>query len=91
MTDELLAPVGPKAILVRMINNLLSIATREDDAPAMHRYLDAMLAVDPDAGRERVMRMLVAKRLGRNTGVPTVPPWGPQGFNPGHRVALHRE
>ena len=66
LTDDLLAPVGPKAILVRMINNLLSIATREDDAPAMHRYLDAMIAVDPDAGRERVMRMLVAKRLGRN-------------------------
>ena len=66
LTDDLLAPVGPKAILTRMINNLLSIATREDDAPAMHRYLDAMLAVDPDAGRERVMRMLVAKRLGRN-------------------------
>ena len=65
LTDDLLAPVGPKAILVRMINNLLSIATREDDAPAMHRYLDAMLAVDPDAGRERVMRMLIANRLGR--------------------------
>ena len=65
LTDDLLAPVGPKQILVRMINNLLSIATREDDAPAMHRYLDATLAVDPDAGRERVMRMLVANRLGR--------------------------
>ena len=65
LTDDLLAPVGPKAILTRMINNLLSIATREDDAPAMHRYLDAMLAVDPESGRERVMRMLVANRLGR--------------------------
>jgi len=65
LTDDLLATVGPKAILVRMINNLLSIATREDDAPAMHRYLDAMLAVDPESGRERVMRMLVANRLGR--------------------------
>jgi regulator of sirC expression with transglutaminase-like and TPR domain len=65
LTDDLLAPVGPKAILTRMINNLLSIATREDDAPAMLRYLDAMLAVDPESGRERVMRMLVANRLGR--------------------------
>lgn len=65
LTDDLLAPVGPKAILVRMINNLLSIATREDDAPAMHRYLDAILAVDPESGRDRVMRMLVANRLGR--------------------------
>ena len=65
LTDDLLAPVGPKAILARMINNLLSIATREDDAPAMHRYLDAILAVDPESGRDRVMRMLVANRLGR--------------------------
>ena len=65
LTDDLLATVGPKAILVRMINNLLSIATREDDAPAMHRYLDAILAVDPESGRDRVMRMLVANRLGR--------------------------
>jgi len=65
LTDDLLAPVGPRAILVRMINNLLGIATRSDDAPAMHRYLDAILAVDPDAARERVMRMLVANRLGR--------------------------
>jgi hypothetical protein len=31
----------------------------------MLRYLDAMLAVDPESGRERVMRMLVANRLGR--------------------------
>ena len=65
LSDDLLAVVGPKAILVRMINNLLGIATREDDAPAMHRYLDAILAVEPDSGRDRVMRMLVANRLGR--------------------------
>ena len=31
----------------------------------MHRYLDAILAVDPESGRDRVMRMLVANRLGR--------------------------
>lgn len=65
LTDGLLAPVGPRAILLRMLNNLLGIATREDDAPAMHRYLDAIVAVDPDAARERVMRMLLARRLGR--------------------------
>lgn len=65
LTDDLLAPVGPRPILFRMLNNLLAIASREDDATAMLRYLDAMLAVDADAGRERVMRMVVARRLGR--------------------------
>ncbi len=65
LTDDLLAVVGPKAILVRMINNLLGLATRDDDPRAMHRYLDAILAVDPDSARERVLRMIVANRLGR--------------------------
>ncbi len=65
LTDDLLAPVGPRPILFRMLNNLLGIASRDDDAPAMLRYLDAMLVVDPEASRERVMRMLMAKRLGK--------------------------
>ena len=60
LTDDLLAPVGPRPILFRMLNNLLGIASREDDVTAMLRTLDAMLAVDPDAGRERVMRMVDA-------------------------------
>lgn len=65
LTDDLLAPVGPRQIVFRMLNNLLGLASREDDPPAMLRYLDAMLAVMPDAGRERVMRMVIADRLGK--------------------------
>lgn len=91
LTDDLLAPVGPKAILVRMINNLLSIATREDDAPAMHRYLDAILAVDPESGRDRVMRMLVANRLGRKDAARADALWllerAPDDIDP---AAVHR-
>ena len=48
-----------------MLNNLLAIAIREDDTPAMLRYLDAMLTVDPESSRSRVLRMLTARRLNR--------------------------
>ena len=48
-----------------MLNNLLAIAMREDDPPGMLRYLDAMLTVDPNSARGRVLRMLTARRLDR--------------------------
>jgi len=54
-----------RSILSRMLNNLLAIAIREDDTPAMLRYLDAMLTVDPQSSRSRVLRMLTARRLNR--------------------------
>lgn len=66
LSERHLAVAPPRAILVRMLNNLLSIASREEDTPSMLRYLDAILAVDPDAVRERVMHMIVASRAGRN-------------------------
>lgn len=54
-----------RSILSRMLNNLLAIAIRENDTPAMLRYLDAMLTVDPESSRSRVLRMLTARRLNR--------------------------
>jgi len=66
LADRHLAVAPPRAILVRMLNNLLSIASREDDTASMLRYLDAILALDGDSVRERVMHMIVAARAGRN-------------------------
>jgi serine protease Do len=66
LADRHLAVAPPRAILVRMLNNLLSIASREDDSESMLRYLDAILALDGDSVRERVMHMIVAGRAGRN-------------------------
>jgi regulator of sirC expression with transglutaminase-like and TPR domain len=51
-----LAAVGKRAILVRMLRNLLNLADQERDGPAMLRYLDAMLVIDPDAAPERAVR-----------------------------------
>ena len=65
LTDEDLAVFGPRAILSRMINNLLGIAVREGKQADVLRYLDAILVVAPDSARDRVMRMVTAARLGR--------------------------
>lgn len=65
LTDADLAVASPRAILVRMLNNLLAIAGREGRQADVLRYLDAILAIDPDSSRERVMRMVTSVRLGR--------------------------
>ena len=65
LADSHLAVVGPRFILVRMLNNLLGIAGRDENRRDMLRYLDGILAVDPDSARDRVLRMVLAQRLGR--------------------------
>jgi serine protease Do len=65
LTDDHLAVVGPRKILVRMIGNLLGVASREGRQADTLRYLDAILVIDPDSSRDRVTRMVTAARLGR--------------------------
>jgi regulator of sirC expression with transglutaminase-like and TPR domain len=64
-TDAHLAVVGPRAILARMLRNLENLAERDRDTDDMLRYLDAILFVEPDSVRDRVMRMATAHRAGR--------------------------
>jgi serine protease Do len=59
LQDEDLAETGKKAVVVRMLQNLLGLAQEDQDVLAALRYLDAMLTVTPDAGRERWMRALL--------------------------------
>ena len=65
LSDAHLSAVGPRAILARMLRNLENLAERDRDADAMLRYLDAILVVEPDSVRDRVMRMATAHRAGR--------------------------
>ena len=65
LADEHLAVVGTRAILTRMLNNLLNLAGREEKPGDMLRYLDAMLVLTPDSARDRVLRMVTSYRLGR--------------------------
>ncbi len=69
LDDRFLAAVKPRAIVVRMLNNLLRIAQEEHDLDGSLRYLDAMVAVDPEASaRERGLRALVRAQLGDKAG-----------------------
>jgi regulator of sirC expression with transglutaminase-like and TPR domain len=59
LQDGDLATTGKKAILVRILHNLLGLAQGDEDMLGALRYLDAIVTVTPDAGRERWMRALL--------------------------------
>jgi serine protease Do len=65
LTDEEMKPAGKKAIVVRMLHNLLGIAGRNRDAPTTLHYLDAILAIDPDAAHDRFMRAVLRYQSGQ--------------------------
>jgi regulator of sirC expression with transglutaminase-like and TPR domain len=56
LKEEHLAAVSKRAIIVRMLHNLLNVARRESDAAGGLRYLDAILTLEPDSAPERLMR-----------------------------------
>jgi regulator of sirC expression with transglutaminase-like and TPR domain len=57
-----------RALIVRMLHNLLNVAESEKDGPAMLRYIDAMLVIDPDAHAERWGRALLRYQAGARAG-----------------------
>jgi regulator of sirC expression with transglutaminase-like and TPR domain len=63
--DEEVAPATKRAIVVRMLHNLLNLARGDRDLEGMLRYLDAIVAVAPDAGRDRGLRAVVRAQSGR--------------------------
>lgn len=68
LKEEHLAATGKKAIVVRMLHNLLSLARGERDGEAMLNYLDAILAVDPDAAEDRWTRAILRFQSGQREG-----------------------
>jgi regulator of sirC expression with transglutaminase-like and TPR domain len=68
LQDEDLATVGKKAILVRMVHNLLGLAQADTDVVGALRYLDAVVTITPDAGRERWMRAVLRYNTRQRAG-----------------------
>jgi serine protease Do len=62
------AVAGKKAIVIRILTNLVALAQDEGDVKGMLRYLDAMLVIAPDGGRERLMRAGVRFQGGDRQG-----------------------
>jgi regulator of sirC expression with transglutaminase-like and TPR domain len=65
LADSDLAAANDRAILLRVLTNLLGVAQRKADREAMLRYLDAMLTLDASLARERGMRAMVRFETGR--------------------------
>ena len=60
-----LAPVNKRAILVRMLHNLMGLAQNSRDPEAMLGYLDTLLTIAPDAAQERGNRAVLRYQAGR--------------------------
>lgn len=65
---EHLQPMTRKAILQRMLHNLLGVAQREGQPRDMLGYLDTLLTLDPEAAEERGQRAAVRFQLGDRVG-----------------------
>ncbi|MCA9270007.1 MAG: transglutaminase family protein, partial [Planctomycetales bacterium] len=63
--ESYLTAVTPRQIVRRMLQNLLAAARREEDQEAALRYLEAVVAIDPDDAASRGMRSIVRFQTGR--------------------------
>jgi serine protease Do len=66
--DDFLAATPKRAIVSRILHNLLNLARRDHDAPGGLRYLDAILTATPDAVEERLMRAGGRWQIGDSDG-----------------------
>ena len=65
LRDEHLLAASKKAIIVRMLHNLMGNARNSGDAEAMLRYVDTIVAIDDTAGEERWFRAVLRFQSGR--------------------------
>jgi regulator of sirC expression with transglutaminase-like and TPR domain len=65
LRPEHLAASPPRAIVLRMLRNLLNEAQRQQEPAAVLRYLEAMLAIDDNLVEERLLRAFVRHQTGR--------------------------
>jgi len=75
LAESDLTPSTDRAILLRVLTNLLGVAQGKADREAMLRYLDAMLAVDATLVRERGMRAMVRFETGRKAAAVSDVDW----------------
>ena len=68
LMDSDLKAVPARMILVRMFHNLLNVARQERDSAGMLRYLDGIVAINPEAVEERGMRVSLRFRTGDLAG-----------------------
>jgi regulator of sirC expression with transglutaminase-like and TPR domain len=92
--EEHLRPVSKKAILIRMLHNLLGLARADGESKGALRYLDTILAVAPDAANERLLRAAGRLQTGNRAGAREDVDWllenEPEGINRERVLELRR-
>jgi S1-C subfamily serine protease/regulator of sirC expression with transglutaminase-like and TPR domain len=63
--DADLVAQSKKAILTRILRNLLRVAFEQEDATAMMRYVDTVLLISPESGESHWLRAGLRYRAGR--------------------------
>jgi serine protease Do len=58
-SDAFLEPQSPRAIVVRMLRNLINTANTSDDVEAALRYVSALLVLEPDSAIDRMYRAVL--------------------------------
>jgi regulator of sirC expression with transglutaminase-like and TPR domain/S1-C subfamily serine protease len=93
LQDEYLRPTAKRAIITRLLRNLMSIAERGHDTPAVLRYADAIVAADPDAATERLIRAVLLARANRPAEAQVDTAWllehAPEGIDTERVQQLH--
>jgi regulator of sirC expression with transglutaminase-like and TPR domain len=64
--DEDFRPASKRGIITRMLRNLLGIAQRNGSSADMLRYLDVIVALNPDSAADRLSRARVNIQRGDN-------------------------
>jgi regulator of sirC expression with transglutaminase-like and TPR domain len=67
LDEEDFEPVSNRDIITRMLRNLIQSAEREEDSVARLRYVDAIIAIDPNDRYTRAMRAMIHYGEGRFT------------------------
>jgi regulator of sirC expression with transglutaminase-like and TPR domain len=62
------APVTKKAIIVRMLHNLMGLTREDGDVKGALRYLDTILAIAPESAQERALRAAARFQTGNKRG-----------------------
>lgn len=65
LVETFLESSSPKAILLRMLSNLRSVAEEDRDLDSILRYLDTALVIDPESLENRARRIDIRIRSGR--------------------------
>ncbi len=68
ISEEQRRAMTKRAIVVRVLHNLINVAQRERDERGALRYLDALLALSPSAHRERFVRAMLRWQSGEHEG-----------------------